>query len=67
MSNHPLQVNINSNNEHLFLEIESQQDITVCVEFLERLFKKKYKEPVVELQEIQVSDIGSGPRKPTQR
>jgi len=57
MSNHPLQVNINSHNEHLFIEIESQEDITLAVEFIERLFKKRKNQPVTELKEVQVGQV----------
>ncbi len=67
MFNRPVQVNIKSNNGHLSMDVESQDDITLCVEFLERLFKSNNKEPIKEkkLKESHVCEIGS--RTPIKR
>ncbi len=48
-------------NENLFLEIGSQSDISLCIEFLERFYKKnknKDKKPLTGLKEVQVSELG---------
>lgn len=65
MTNNILQVHIILNNENLFLEVESQDDISLTVEVLERFYKKnnKNKKPHPDLKEVQVSKLE--PRSPT--
>lgn len=53
-------------NENLSIEIESQSDMSLCIEVLERFYKKiknKDKKPLIGLKEVQVSELG--PRKLT--
>jgi len=60
-----LKVHIILNNENLHMEVESQDDVSLCVEVLERFYKKnnKGKKPLVGLKEVQVRKLE--PRNPT--